>query len=59
MLLLAWTAAFAILIGLAIIVVLVSLRIIIVCFTTGRTRQVLDFLFAILGLALLTLLFWF
>jgi len=55
----AWTAAFAVYAALAIIVVLVGLRLTIVQFTSGRTRMICDAIFAVLGLAVVTLLFWF
>jgi hypothetical protein len=57
MLLLAWTAAFAIIALTAIIVGMVGLRVLIVCFASERTRWFWDVLFAVIGLALLMLLF--
>ena len=53
----AWTAAFAVYIAAAAIVVMIGLRLAIVRFTVGRTRLICDALFALLGLAVLSL-FW-
>ena len=54
---LAWTAAFAILLVAAIIVFLVALRLAIVYFASERTRLFWDVIFALIGLALAWLLF--
>jgi hypothetical protein len=55
--LLAWTAAYVIVICAALALGLILLRVAIVGLATGRTRVVLDVLFALLGLWLLWLLF--
>jgi hypothetical protein len=55
--LLAWTAAYAIVICAALALGLTLLRFGTVSLATGRTRIVLDVLFALLGLWLLWLLF--
>jgi hypothetical protein len=57
MLLLAWTAAYVVYAVLAISIFLIGLRWAVVQFTTGRTRQIADVVFALLGLAILLLLF--
>jgi hypothetical protein len=54
----AWTAAYAIVIALGLIVFLVAFRLMIVCFTRGRVRTVFDVIFALIGLAIATLLLW-
>jgi hypothetical protein len=57
MLLLAWTAAFTILIAAAIIVFLIGLRIVAVYIASERTRWIWDVLLALIGLALTCLFF--
>jgi hypothetical protein len=57
MLLFAWTAALAILAVVVIATVLIGLRLAIVCFASARTRWIWDAIFALIGLALLLLLF--
>jgi hypothetical protein len=57
MLLLAWSAAFAILAVAVIIIGLLGMRIAIAFCTTERTRWIWDAIFALIGLALLWLMF--
>jgi hypothetical protein len=57
MLLLAWTAAFAILAVAVIATALIGLRFAIVSFASARTRWIWDAIFALIGLAVLVLLF--
>ena len=55
--LLAWTAAFAVYACAGIILALLAIRLVIVGFAKGRARLVCDAIFALLGLAILLLLF--
>jgi hypothetical protein len=57
MFLLAWTAAYTIVIAAAIIVLLIGLRITAVCFASERTRWFWDVLLAVIGLAIAWMLF--
>ena len=60
MLLFAWTAAFAILAALAIIVVLVGLQLAALCFAKGSTARIVgEVIIALLGLAVAIACFWF
>jgi hypothetical protein len=55
--LLAWTAAFAILAVVIIATALIGMRLAIVLFAAERTRWIWDAILAVIGLALLLLLF--
>ena len=59
MVLVAWTAAFAVYMIGATIVVLIALRLAINLLPPGRLRTTCDVLFALLGLAVATVVVWF
>jgi len=58
-LLYAWTAAYAVLAALAIMVIMVGLRLIIVRFASGRGRLWADVIYALFALCLLSLLIYY